>query len=103
MIDIHRIDPSAQMGSPTFKAQSQLIHFSTMTMEDYGLARLSDLTEQQGSSEGTERKTGIEKIIQILSDLAASLRDGGFRSKLELTFRIRTRAATRVYITDYAG
>lgn len=103
MIDIHREDPSTQMGSPTFKAQSQLIHFSTMTMEDYGLTRLSDLREQLSSSEDTDRKTRIEEIIKVLSDLAASLRDGGFRSKLELTFRIRTRAAARVCITDYAG
>jgi len=103
MINTHRKDPSAQMGSPSFKAQSQLIHFSTMTVEDYGLTRLSDLREQLSSSEDTDRKTRIEEIIKILSDLAASLRDGGFRSKLELTFRIRTRATTRVYITDYAG
>jgi hypothetical protein len=81
------------------KAQAQLIYISTMTMEDYGIARLSELTEQLGSSDNTKGNTRIEETIRILSDLAASLRDGEFRSKLELTFRIRTRTATGVYIT----
>jgi hypothetical protein len=85
------------------KAQAQLIYILTMTMKDYGLARLSELTEQSGSSEATEINTRIEEIVTILSDLAASLRDGESSPKLKLTFRIRTRTATGVYITPYAG
>jgi hypothetical protein len=74
-----------------------------MTMWDYGLARLSDLTEQLRSSDTINRHEWVAEIITILSDLAASLRDGESRSKLELIFRIRTRAATGVYVTHYAG
>jgi hypothetical protein len=85
------------------KAQAQLIYISTMAMKDYGLARLSELTDQLGSAEATEINTRIEEIVTILSDLAASLRDGESSPKLELTFRIRTRTATGVYITHYAG
>jgi hypothetical protein len=78
------------------KGQAQLIYILTMTMEDYGIARLSELTEQLGSSDNTKGDTRIEETIKILSGLAASLRDGEFRSKRELTFRIRTRAATGI-------
>jgi len=84
-------------------AHAQLIYISTMTMEDYGLARLTKLTEQLGSSDTTRSSTIIEEIIRILSNLAASLRDGEFRSKLELTLRIRTRTATRVHFTHHTG
>ena len=72
-------------------------------MGDYGLVRLSELTEHLGSSDTTKTNTSIDEIIKILSDLAASLRDGEFRSQLELTFRIHTRTATGVYITHYPG
>jgi hypothetical protein len=85
------------------KAQAQLIYILTMTMEGYGLARFSELTEQLDSSEATEINTRIEEIVTILSDLAASLRDGEFRSKLGLTLRIRTRTATRMYFTHHTG
>jgi hypothetical protein len=99
-----RKDPNAQMGSPTSqKLKLSSFTSSTMTMEDYGLARLSELTEQLSSSDATEINTRIEEIVTILSDLAASLRDGESSPKLGLTLRIHTRTATGVCITHYAG
>jgi hypothetical protein len=45
-------------------------------MEDHGLARLEELTVDQKSTGTTSVDDHLKEIIDILANLAASLRDG---------------------------
>jgi len=64
------------MGSPNTQKSMLSCCMSTMTMDDYGLARLKELSEQSNSLGSVSEVTRINEIIDILSNLAASLREG---------------------------
>jgi hypothetical protein len=54
-------------------------------MSDYGVSRLRELILNQIGSPEEPPKSYNDEIIEILSSLAASLRDGEYRSSPELT------------------
>jgi len=66
-------------------------------MTDYGVARLKELTEDQKGLDAIFMAAKIDEVIVVLSDLAASLREGEFHLKPWLMSRKRTRTATGVY------
>jgi len=54
---------------------------SSSTMTDYGVSRLEELTIKQCSSDNTSISARLDDIIESLSNLAVSLRNGEFRPK----------------------
>lgn len=70
-------------------------------MGDYGLARLKELTERQISPYTASNIEGVDEIVEILSSLAASLRDGEYCLKSWLTCRVRAGTAAGLYHPQY--
>jgi hypothetical protein len=64
------------MGSPVVQKVQAQSCISLLTMEDHGLARLEELTVIQKSTGATSVDDHLKEIIDILANLAASLRDG---------------------------
>ena len=75
------------MGSRMHKDQVQSailglsLVLSSSVMTDYGVSRLAELTIKQESSDSTAISARLDDIIESLSTLADSLRNGELRPK----------------------